>query len=80
MPPTDKRKHSYWLEKNQDDSIQLCRATLTPKGWIESGSKRFNNADDARAYLPPGLVRSWPPNYGGTRVIEYWNEANNGVN
>lgn len=69
-----KLKHFYWLERKQDDSIKLCRATLSPRGWMESGEKNFPNAEEARAYLPPGLIRSWPPSYGGTRVLEYWSE------
>lgn len=51
-----------------------------PRGWQESGSRLFEGdtpedaADKARAYLPPGLIRSWPAGYGGTQVIEYWSE------
>lgn len=72
-----RQKHFYWLEKlgrEGGDAVKLSRATLTPKGWMESGSKEFQTADAARSVLPRGLVRSWPPSYGGTQVIEWWSE------
>jgi hypothetical protein len=71
-------RHSYRLEMNRDGTFQLSRVTERDpeQGWMETGTKTFATADEARDYLPKdkGLVRSWPPAYGMSNVIEYWDE------
>lgn len=67
--------HHYRLERNHDGTVTMHRVTLSPRGWMENGSYDFPDEDSARApLLKSSLVRSWPPSYGNTNVIEYWDE------
>lgn len=75
-----RRKYHYRIDQNRDGTFTLSRATLFPKGWMESGSKVIKSADlDAlRLKLQDsGFIRSWPPSYGKADVVEYWDEPIN---